>query len=293
MMKYRFNVAMFIYMCLVPVACIMLQAISSTLVYSICNDSSTHLTPYISFLAYALYIALFGYGYYKLVKPVDISDDRHKHKLLLFEGEPVMVPLRFFAIIMCGFLFQAFVTGILYCIQYNFPHVLDDYNRMVADNFAADNGFLQVLTVILLAPVGEELAFRGLGLAFAFNIFSPKTFDFTLKPEEMLRLWNGEKKDKKITAPKLVAVIFTALLFGAYHANVIQFCYAFPMGIIFALMAIWSNSILPSIILHISINTFSYLMPDIMFNTPVAAYITVATSFVLLAIALRQSYRAL
>lgn len=98
---------------------------------------------------------------------------------------------------MCGFLFQAFVTGILYCIQYNFPHVLDDYNRMVADNFAADNGFLQVLTVILLAPVGEELAFRGLGLAFAFNIFSPKTFDFTLKPEEMLRLWNGEKKDKK------------------------------------------------------------------------------------------------
>ena len=70
MMKYRFNVAMFIYMCLVPVACIMLQAISSALVYSICNDSSTHLTPYISFLAYALYIALFGYGYYKLVKPV-------------------------------------------------------------------------------------------------------------------------------------------------------------------------------------------------------------------------------
>lgn len=47
------------------------------------------------------------------------------------------------------------------------------------------------------------------------------------------------------------AIIMTALMFGFYHGNFDQMPYAFVVGILFALLAVNTNSVIPSMILHL------------------------------------------
>lgn len=51
------------------------------------------------------------------------------------------------------------------------------------------------------------------------------------------------------------AVIMTALLFGFYHGNFDQMPYAFVVGMLFGLLAVNTNSVIPSIIVHAVNNT--------------------------------------
>lgn len=51
------------------------------------------------------------------------------------------------------------------------------------------------------------------------------------------------------------AIIMTALMFGFYHGNFDQMPYAFVVGMLFALLAVNTNSVIPSMILHVLNNT--------------------------------------
>ena len=51
------------------------------------------------------------------------------------------------------------------------------------------------------------------------------------------------------------AIIVTALIFGFYHGNFDQMPYAFVVGMFFALLAVNTNSVIPSMILHVVNNT--------------------------------------
>ncbi len=51
------------------------------------------------------------------------------------------------------------------------------------------------------------------------------------------------------------AIIVTALIFGFYHGNFDQMPYAFVVGMFFALLAVNTNSVIPSMILHVANNT--------------------------------------
>ena len=50
------------------------------------------------------------------------------------------------------------------------------------------------------------------------------------------------------------AAILSALLFGIYHANMIQFLYAFPLGILFAWYYEKSGTLLVPVLVHMSLN---------------------------------------
>lgn len=50
-------------------------------------------------------------------------------------------------------------------------------------------------------------------------------------------------------------IIVTALIFGFYHGNFDQMPYAFVVGVFFALLAVNTNSVIPSMILHVLNNT--------------------------------------
>lgn len=79
----------------------------------------------------------------------------------------------------------------------------------------------EVLYLVVVAPLAEELIFRGLVL--------------------------------KTIAPygKKLAIVVSALLFGLMHGNVKQFVGAFVCGMIFAAVDIKYGSILPSVIIHV------------------------------------------
>ena len=115
------------------------------------------------------------------------------------------------------------------------PDLTASYKSMVSSSFSLDNGLLRVLTVMFIAPVAEELVFRGISLQSFQRAF---TFRHS----------------------KAASILASALLFGIFHGNIVQFCYALPAGVLLAMLTAWSVSLTPAIILHIIINTSSYLV---------------------------------
>ncbi len=77
---------------------------------------------------------------------------------------------------------------------------------------------------VVLAPIMEELTFRKLLL------------------------------DRMRTIDKPSALVFTALAFGLFHSNVVQFFYAFGVGIIFGCIYLRTGRILYSMVLHVVVN---------------------------------------
>lgn len=89
-----------------------------------------------------------------------------------------------------------------------------------------------IIFVGILSPVIEEIVFRGIIL------------------------------DKLRGYGQRTAIWFTAITFALFHGNLSQFFYALVLGIIFAYVAIRTNTIRYSIILHILVNIFgSVIMP--------------------------------
>ena len=94
------------------------------------------------------------------------------------------------------------------------------------------------IVIIFLAPIAEELIFRGLVQTYATNFVGIK-----------------------------VAILLQAILFGIHHSNIIQSVYAIFSGIILGFIAYKFKSIIPAIILHIAVNLSSFLIPEFVFNT--------------------------
>lgn len=118
-------------------------------------------------------------------------------------------------------------------------------------------GFVANLIAIgIVGPIFEEILFRGL-------IF-------------------GELR--KITKVRL-AIVIQALLFGVYHLNVIQGAYAFIIGLLLGFVYYRSNSIIAPMIVHITINTSSVFLTELMkSDIPGGPAITVyAACFILFA----------
>ena len=93
---------------------------------------------------------------------------------------------------------------------------------------------LVILLTVILAPLGEEFLFRGV----------------TMKKAEALM-------------PFLYANVFQAVMFGVYHLNLIQGCYAFVMGMIFGYVARYFHSIWASVLLHACINAAAILLGEL------------------------------
>lgn len=86
------------------------------------------------------------------------------------------------------------------------------------------------VSVGLIGPIVEELVFRG-GLIYGVRGINRK-----------------------------VMIVIAALLFGLAHGNLAQFIYAFALGLVFGFINEKHKSILPSIIMHMSMNSFQVFL---------------------------------
>lgn len=113
-----------------------------------------------------------------------------------------------------------------------------------------------IIFVVILGPIVEELIFRGILL-------------------DKLRGY-GDK----------TAIVFTAFTFGLLHGNLSQFFYAFALGLIFGYIAIKTNTIAYTIILHVAVNFFgSVLMPGLALSgnevlTAIAGFLVIGFMFI-------------
>ena len=148
------------------------------------------------------------------------------------KGDSIVEALGFKGIKVATF-FQTILLVIVVSPMAMFANVLSQFfvpNTMVqgVDQFASESVGLTLVATVLCAPVVEEIVCRGF---------------FT----------NRLNKIMSFTA----AAIISALMFGALHMNINQFCYATVLGLIFAYTNRASGSVFTSMIMHIVFNGYN------------------------------------
>lgn len=106
--------------------------------------------------------------------------------------------------------------------------------NVALDLFSRTEGvsdFALVAVIGIFGPVCEEVVFRGI-------------------------LLTGFKRSGRIFA----SILWTALLFGLFHLNLNQLGYAFLIGFVSAMLVEATDSLIPSLILHIAINSYNVLL---------------------------------
>lgn len=100
---------------------------------------------------------------------------------------------------------------------------------------------LGYVAIGILAPLAEEIVFRGAILRRLLSVL-------------------GDKKH-------WVAILISALLFGAVHANLAQFVHAALLGLLLGWMYYRTDSIVPGVVLHWVNNTVAYIAANLMPGT--------------------------
>ena len=104
------------------------------------------------------------------------------------------------------------------------------YTQIETQVYEGQSLFLTLLVVAVIAPIAEEVLFRGLVLMRIRDYLGP-----------------------------LAGILFSALCFGIYHGNAVQFIYAGLLGIFLGLAMERSQTIWVSILGHMAANLWSVL----------------------------------
>lgn len=101
------------------------------------------------------------------------------------------------------------------------------------ENFYGSTLILELIGSAILSPIMEELVFRGIVFGNLRKITSPGT-----------------------------AIFLSAFLFGIVHFNIVQFIYAFLLGIVLALFMYKSGHMYAAMVGHIAANAFAVLRTE-------------------------------
>ncbi len=137
-------------------------------------------------------------------------------------------------IILLGFGLQMGISGAVDLVYYIKPEWFGSYIETMESLGMGGNSLVSIIFIAIIAPVSEELIFRGVIM----------------------------EKCNKIM-PFAIANIVQALLFGLYHFNVIQGIYAFFIGLSLGLVCYKLKSVYAAILLHMSVNIFGLLLSNV------------------------------
>lgn len=113
-----------------------------------------------------------------------------------------------------------------------FPDVMENYAELIQSVGIGETTMISMFATVVLAPVSEEIIFRGITLRFL----------------------------KKAGAQFMVANIIQALFFGISHMNLVQGLYAFVLGLVLGLVAEKCKSVFLPVVLHVVINLSGTLL---------------------------------
>lgn len=191
----------------------------STLMDSIMGDFSIWISA-----IYAVIAALaLGFWYWKKFAPKKAPKRKPGEiiNLKMFVGLlALMVGLQYLS---------TYIVGLVYLINPNWYYT---YESLMESVGFTDISVILAIYSVIIAPISEELIFRGVTLHYA-----------------------------KKTMPFWVANIFQALLFGVFHANVVQGTYAFVVGLFCGYVCYKGGSIYLSILFHMLFNIWGTFVP--------------------------------
>ena len=152
---------------------------------------------------------------------------RHKN----FREEINIKPIRLISIpiiILMGISLNLLIQILISCLPIPLE-LMESYSQ--ASQFTQDTSIISFLAIAIMAPIAEEIFFRGLVL----SRFSK-------------------------SMPIVVSIILQAIIFGLIHGTVLWFSYATIIGLVLGLLAYKQKSILGCMILHFSINGLSFMI---------------------------------
>ncbi len=137
----------------------------------------------------------------------------------------------FLSLALMGVSLQCLISMCLNIIYPLLPQALIEEYDALMETLLGGSVWLSLFVTVILAPLAEELLFRGITM----------------------------RKAEKIM-PFMAANILQAILFGIYHGNLIQGTYAFAMGLILGFVVEYFHSIWASILLHAFVNGSAELL---------------------------------
>jgi membrane protease YdiL (CAAX protease family) len=144
--------------------------------------------------------------------------------------KPAKALLNLILLIPLGIGCQLFASGIIGLIRNIFVRTFNDYGNVMISYYIG-NPAVVVIYITILAPVAEELIFRGVTMKKAL-----KGLTFT------------------------EANLMQAVLFGIYHRTPVQCIYAFLSALLFGYILKGYGTLAAPVILHMVINASSFLV---------------------------------
>lgn len=124
---------------------------------------------------------------------------------------------------------STYIVGLIYLIN---PTWYETYVAIMENAGFSDVTLLLAIYSIIIAPISEELIFRGVTMHYAKRVM-----------------------------PFWVANIFQAVLFGVFHQNIVQGVYAFVVGLFCGYVCNRGGSIYLSILYHMLFNIWGTFVP--------------------------------
>ncbi|NLP35186.1 MAG: CPBP family intramembrane metalloprotease [Clostridiales bacterium] len=184
------------------------------------NSNALYLISIMASLVCGAAFALWYYG----TSLAGVKEERKANFLHFLTGRNILLFLGL------GLGCQFFTSGVMSLIQSYFPKTFDNYSKVLELLTSGSIG-LVVLYAVVIAPIVEELIFRGVILHLigkANNVY--------------------------------LVIIFQALLFGIYHGNIVQGIYGTGLGILLGYTMVKFRTIAAPILLHMMINASAFLM---------------------------------
>lgn len=153
--------------------------------------------------------------------------------------------------LMLGISMQTGISMVLTQILAILPETVQTEYTELMETLVGGNVILSLLVTVILAPLAEELLFRGVTMKIA---------------------------EKYV--PFFAANLIQAALFGIYHMNFVQGAYAFVFGVVLGFVAHYFHSVWAAILLHACFNGAGQLLELLPDND--TAYIVIAVAAVVL-----------
>lgn len=171
----------------------------------------------ITALFYYNMAAIIGFGLFYFL----VMKDRYPGKL-----KNVFSPSSVFAVVVLFAGLEGIVSTAMLGLSNLVPKVFEEYNRLIQESGLAQLSVISTIASVFLAPISEEIIFRGITLKLA----------------------------RKFTAKFWLANCIQAALFGIMHMNIVQGVYAFVMGLVLGYVYSKFHSLAATVLAHLSFN---------------------------------------
>ena len=211
---------------------------------------------YLVLAQHIVFLICFGIWYYRIfyrgsiVSTDETFEDNTKGRMKNIFSCVCSIRTPF--LLLAGVAIQIMVDGILNIVSPLFPDTFAAYYDLVSKAVGVNRAVPMIIATFVIAPIGEELFFRGVIMGYA-----------------------------KRYMPPAIAILFQGVLFGLYHGNIVQGIYACILGCLLGFVAYKADTLLASMILHFSINLSVLFIPSVWFEDTVRCYIITAGALVL------------